>query len=415
MLITEIFTILISILGMNRVECGDQSVNMISFEGEASGPYFSGKVLPGGIDTQRGGQLSARYMLEGTDCEGKPCKMFIENNGKFGSPFTSPSIVTDSKALAALTSDSLVGQIDNSDGKLTIRISRVDPPIPDAVRRRAAQCGTIDTFEYRVAKGKKRARVYLPYGYDKSDKTRKYNVVYLMHGGGDNSKSFLMPPQDWLPLTNVLDHLIADGKMDPVIVVTPSFYGDDTNIGANRMNDAIHLTRDVHKELSTYLIPQVESAYRTHYTGRGKKAVEQSREHRAFGGFSMGALCTWFQLAYGVDAVSRFIPLSGDLWVYDEAGQKQSAEVAARWLNKQLEASPYAHDFRVLAYSGTSDIAGKPEQALVRALYKEAPLFGIHNLSLAMRPEGQHFYGHINEYLYRALPLLWGKTAVAER
>ena len=49
----------------------DRNVCMITFHGDAESEYFKGKILPGGVDTQRsveGGMLlSARYMLEGID------------------------------------------------------------------------------------------------------------------------------------------------------------------------------------------------------------------------------------------------------------------------------------------------------------------------------------------------------------
>ncbi len=85
-------------------------VVMIPFGGTVSGEIFNGRVLPGGVDTQtvdRNGvrHLSARYMLEGVDNKGEPCRVYIENNGWFSGemalPFkTIPTFFTDSKALA---------------------------------------------------------------------------------------------------------------------------------------------------------------------------------------------------------------------------------------------------------------------------------------------------------------------------
>lgn len=290
-------------------------------------------------------------------------------------------------------------------------------PIPDAIREPASQQGTIEVFNYIAHKNgkelQKHARVYLPYGYKANDKKTKYDVLYLMHGGGDNSTSFLTPPQDWLPLRQVLDHLIAEGKMRPIIVVTPTFYNDDENIGANGMNDAIAMTRDFHIELQNDLIPTVENKYNTYLNGKDSIAVTRSRDHRAYGGFSMGALSTWFQLAYGVNAVKHFLPLSGDLWVYNDKGEKQEPKVAAEWINSQLEKTLFAKDFEVYGYTGTTDIAGNPQKNLVEALDKYAPVFRYNkpnaNLRLSMREGGQHFYGHINEYLYWALPLIYKK------
>ena len=429
----EILRILITILGSAMVQGPEQGVNMISFNGDADSPYFVGKTLPGGVDTQNyfksagegqmpSGSLSARYILEGTDYTGEKCKIYIENNGKFGEPFTHPRITTDSKALASLNKDNLLGKLDNENGKLIIRIYEKLTEVPQCVRnaesckKDEANCekkeGRIEQFNYTAKmngkKCKKRAQVYLPYGYDAKDKATKYNVLYLMHGGGDNTTSFLTPPKDWLPLKRVLDRLIAQGKMQPIIVVCPTFYQDDQNIGKNRMEDAIAQTRDFNKELRNYLIPTVEKADNSYYTGKGKNAIEESRSHRAFGGFSMGALCTWYQLAYDVAAVSRFLPLSGDLWTYDAENNKLPADVSAKWLCLQLKESPYANDFQIFAYTGTEDIAGKPETELINALYNmNSPMFSPKNMQFGVKQGGQHFYGHINEYLYHALPLLW--------
>jgi len=313
---------------------------------------------------------------------------------------------------AILVSTSCFAQTTNSEFDKTVKAIQ---PIPDAIRQPASQQGKIEEFFYTAHTNgktlKKHARVYLPYGYKADDKKTKYDVLYLMHGGGDNTLSFLTPPQDWLPLRQVLDHLISEGKMRPVIVVTPTFYEDDQNIGANGMNDAIAMTRNFHTELQNDLIPTVEKAYNTYLEGTDSVAVTRSRNHRTYGGFSMGALSTWFQLAYGINAVRNFIPLSGDLWIFNDKGERQDAKSAAEWINKQLSASPFAKDFEVYGYTGTKDIAGNPQKNLVEALDKYAPLFRYNkpnaNLRFEMKDGGQHFYGHINEYLYWALPLIY--------
>jgi hypothetical protein len=85
-------------------------VLMIPFSGTVNGELFNGRVLPGGVDTQTVDQngvrhLSARYMLEGVDNTGEPCRIYIDNHGWFQGdivmPFkTIPTFLTDSKALA---------------------------------------------------------------------------------------------------------------------------------------------------------------------------------------------------------------------------------------------------------------------------------------------------------------------------
>ena len=78
----ELFSIHVIITGAHSVESPRGQVNMILFEGSCDCDFFHGTILPGGVDTQRDGGLSARYMLEGLDDKGTPTKLFIENNGK---------------------------------------------------------------------------------------------------------------------------------------------------------------------------------------------------------------------------------------------------------------------------------------------------------------------------------------------
>lgn len=293
------------------------------------------------------------------------------------------------------------------------------PPAPDSVPTSvytpAIHRGTVETFYYESpgADGKilkKRAQVYIPYSYNSQDMSTRYNVLYLIHGGGDNSTSFFSDPRSPLPLTNVLDHLIESGSIKPLIVVTPTFYPDDLNIGANRMGDAIAMTRDFHKELRRDLIPAVETAYNTWLEKPDSEGITQSRRHRAFGGFSMGALATWYQLAFDNDAVSHYLPLSGDLWTFDDNSNRQPCEASAEWLEERLKDNPFANDFQVYAYTGTDDIAGQPETDLIRALVTQTSLFrndgSNPNIRFYVKPGGKHYYGDINAYLYNALPLI---------
>lgn len=65
-------------------------------------------------------------------------------------------------------------------------------------------------------KTNRRLNIYLPAGYDKSDK--KYPVLYLLHGSGGDENA-------WLELgraSRILDNLIASGDAEPMIVVIPN-------------------------------------------------------------------------------------------------------------------------------------------------------------------------------------------------
>lgn len=109
---------------------------MIPFSGTVTGDVFNGKVLPGGVDTQIVNQngvrhMSARYMLEGVDKSGDPCRIYIENNGWFETqslPFkTIPTFYTDSKNLAPyLHSNKFRGEGHLVDGKTVIKMFEIN-------------------------------------------------------------------------------------------------------------------------------------------------------------------------------------------------------------------------------------------------------------------------------------------------
>ena len=121
----------VRILEPVSVEGGQQNIVMIPFTAETEGPYFTGKTIGPGVDTQRidkAGKvfLSARYMLAGTDAAGNSCKVFIENQGTWDEGFT-PKIVTDSPLLAEWETAVLQAIVEGAEGGVLVRIIRNQP------------------------------------------------------------------------------------------------------------------------------------------------------------------------------------------------------------------------------------------------------------------------------------------------
>lgn len=118
---TELLKIRIRIVRMQEVCGGNSTARMILFDGDADSCFFKGRVLPGGVDTQReeDGQLtlSARYLLEGLDNTGAPCRIFVENSALLMAPgpgpiHTIPTVITDSPVLAPLFGGKLQGLVE---------------------------------------------------------------------------------------------------------------------------------------------------------------------------------------------------------------------------------------------------------------------------------------------------------------
>ncbi|MCM1123066.1 MAG: DUF3237 domain-containing protein [Eubacterium sp.] len=118
---------------VETVQGASGEATMILFHGTFSCEAGTGKVLPGGVDTQiqRRGEkrtLSARYILEGQGRDQKPFRIFVENNGLCteGEPLTTnPEIFTDAEELRWMEQEKLTGVVEgNGENKVQIRIYR---------------------------------------------------------------------------------------------------------------------------------------------------------------------------------------------------------------------------------------------------------------------------------------------------
>jgi enterochelin esterase-like enzyme len=109
--------------------------------------------------------------------------------------------------------------------------------------------------------------IYTPPDYAKT--TRRYPVLYLLHGSNDTAAGWTMAGN----ANFVLDNLLAGGKALPMIVVMPFGHATPFPAVQGAANDALfeeYLLQDV--------IPTVEARYR----------VSPGRENRAIAGLSMG-------------------------------------------------------------------------------------------------------------------------------
>lgn len=102
-------------------------IAMIPFTGKAYGEYFNGEIIGTGVDTQKYDinsdkcSLSARYMLQGTDKDGKECRIFIENGLKDQNGWH-PMIVTDSECLSTWEDLPLIATVDGTDTGVLVQI-----------------------------------------------------------------------------------------------------------------------------------------------------------------------------------------------------------------------------------------------------------------------------------------------------
>lgn len=113
----KVLSLHIRCLSEQAVVTKDVTYKQILFDGSADGSYFTGEILPGGVDTQEvhpdgTGRLFARYMLRGVTQDGKPAMLYIENQADMGATISYPVIYADTPALEEIFAGELQGRID---------------------------------------------------------------------------------------------------------------------------------------------------------------------------------------------------------------------------------------------------------------------------------------------------------------
>ncbi len=123
----------------------------------------------------------------------------------------------------------------------------------------------------KVTNSWRRLNIYTPPGYDK-DTEKKYPVLYIQHGGGEDETGWAVQGRTDI----ILDNLIAAGKAKPMLVVIAN--GNVPSPGGGRGGYSRAGMTGFANELLNNIVPFTESSYR----------VLTNAENRALAGLSMG-------------------------------------------------------------------------------------------------------------------------------
>jgi len=124
--------------------------------------------------------------------------------------------------------------------------------------------GTLQIRSYMSTPYKKQRDlyVYLPPQYDR-EPSRRFPVLYLRHGNGDDEAAWTIEGRAGV----ILENLIAEGKAVPMIIVMP--YGESNAFGGGTPEG---IAAALGSELLDDVIPLMDKNYRT-LTGRDNRAI----------------------------------------------------------------------------------------------------------------------------------------------
>jgi predicted alpha/beta superfamily hydrolase len=198
-------------------------------------------------------------------------------------------------------------------------------------------------FHSKILKNNRDVIVYLPPGYDK-DKQRRYSVLYLHDGQNlfDGATSYI-PGQEWRA-DEAAEVLIANGKIEPLIIVGVYNTGKDRIDEYTPVADAKYKVggkADLYGRLLVEeLKPFIDKTYRT----------KKGAAHTGLGGSSLGGLVSMYLGLKYPNVFGRVAVVSPSVW----------------WGNNQIvhevEALPKKPPLRIWLDIGTKE-GGNAEEA----------------------------------------------------
>ncbi|MBR6891784.1 MAG: esterase [Bacteroidaceae bacterium] len=225
----------------------------------------------------------------------------------------------------------------------------------------------------------RRLAVYTPYGYE-DNPTKKYPVLYLLHGAGGDEEAWLSMGR----AAQILDNLIEQGKAEPMIVVIPNGNPNQQAAQTLGLETARINTRSPEmanayvKSLVTEIVPFIEK----HFRADARKA------RRAIAGLSMGGGHTITASQLYPDVFDYICPLS--------MGANPSEESL-----KQLRALKKSGYKLYWLACGDSDFLFENAKTLDKTLTDE----GLNHTFFVS--EGGHTWSNWRLYLNTFVPLLF--------
>lgn len=219
--------------------------------------------------------------------------------------------------------------------------------------------------------------VYVPPSYDGK---KKLPVLYLLHGFSDDASGWTSVGQAHV----IFDNLLAEGKMQPTLVVMTLGYGAPEilrSTTATRPPDVQTRNRVAFRDaLLQEVIPAVEKTYK----------VDARREKRAIAGLSMGGGQTLF---VGLNHLDRF--------AYIGAFSSGIRGDNPGEVFPQLDASANSRLRKLWVACGKDDFLIEPNRALHAWLQSK----GVQHDWV--ESEGAHTWLVWRRYLAQFAPLLW--------
>lgn len=260
----------------------------------------------------------------------------------------------------------------------------------DLFATNAVPHGTLSHVWYPTSDKQHSARrmsIYTPAGYEQGK--GRYPVLYLLHGMGGDEEA-------WIGLgraVHIFDNLIAEGKMQPMIVVMPNGnmiqHAAPGESAEGFVTPTLHLPRTMdgtYESLFHEIVEYVDSNYRT----------RADRLHRAVAGLSMGGF-------HSLHIAMHYPKMFSYIGLFSAAINRGNPELSPlyRDFDKHLDAL-YATEPRLMWIAiGSDDFLYEENLTLRKMLDKKGYPYIYHE------SEGGHIWRNWRDYLVLFCPQLF--------
>ena len=282
--------------------------------------------------------------------------------------------------------------------------------IPEGYYEQVEESTMSELFTYTHNDHEKSAVVYLPPDYNEN---QKYNVMYMLGGVNSNQTAFFNNAGETAAFKNVLDNMILNNDIEPLICVNLLFYPvDGMKIGDMPMSE---LTADFCEEISEIVIPQIETKYSTYSKSSNKQDLIAARQHRAFAGFSMGGATTWVNLYENLEYFFYYAPEAAGS--YEDYNHDIKRGVGDNLRDRLNELNYTPNDFFIYCCDGTEDVTYENMTKLINRFkdnYSDIFTFTDNdksqgNITFKTKHNAEHTYSNAYQYFYNALLAFWQK------
>jgi enterochelin esterase-like enzyme len=237
--------------------------------------------------------------------------------------------------------------------------------------------GRVEIVHYKTGAGaEKRMHVYVPPGYG-NDPSKRYPVLYLNHGGGEDDSHWTAKGS----AHQILDNLIAAGKAGPMIVAMPNT-GRLVTGKPPKPGEDDACTQEYLKDI----IPYVDGHYRT----------RTNRESRAIAGLSMGGFVT---LNTGLTHLETF----GELYVFSSGYWQDQLPAFKENITPLLSQTNINDRFRKPIYFGV----GETDIAYLNSMRTMA-VFNDHGVrTFSVLSSHGHEWLNWRRYLYQTAQIMF--------